>query len=56
VLRLVSDGCSPQEIALKLQISVETVRTHASNVRVKLELPSIRSLTGLSFPPLLAGD
>jgi DNA-binding NarL/FixJ family response regulator len=53
VLRLVSEGCSPQEIALKLQISVETVRTHASNVRVKLELPSIRSLTGTSLPALL---
>jgi DNA-binding CsgD family transcriptional regulator len=53
VLKLICSGYTPGEIALKLQISVETARTHTRNARVKLELPSKRVLTGLSLPALL---
>jgi two-component system, NarL family, response regulator LiaR len=40
VLRLVSQGCSNKEIALKLSVSELTVRTHVSNILGKLHLAS----------------
>ena len=40
VLRLVAQGCSNKEIALKLSVSELTVRTHVSNVLGKLHLAS----------------
>ena len=40
VLRLVAQGCSNKEIALKLSVSDLTVRTHVSNILSKLHLAS----------------
>jgi NarL family two-component system response regulator LiaR len=40
VLRLIAQGCSNKEIALKLSVSELTVRTHVSNVLGKLHLAS----------------
>lgn len=40
VLRLISQGCSNKEIALKLSVSDLTVRTHVSNILSKLHLAS----------------
>ena len=40
VLRLVTQGCSNKEIALKLSVSELTVRTHVSNILSKLHLAS----------------
>ncbi len=40
VLRLVAQGCSNKEIALKLSVSELTVRTHVSNILSKLHLAS----------------
>jgi two-component system, NarL family, response regulator LiaR len=40
VLRLVAQGCSNKEIALKLSVSELTVRTHVSNILGKLHLAS----------------
>jgi two-component system, NarL family, response regulator LiaR len=40
ILRLVAQGCSNKEIALKLSISELTVRTHVSNILGKLHLAS----------------
>src|SRR4030095_7343376 len=40
VLRLVAQGCSNKEIALKLSVSELTVRTHMSNILSKLHLAS----------------
>ena len=40
VLRLLAQGCSNKEIALKLTISELTVRTHVSNILCKLHLAS----------------
>ena len=36
VLRLIADGCSNQEIADRLFISVHTVKTHSSNLFAKI--------------------
>ena len=38
VLRLLAQGCSNKEIALKLTVSELTVRTHVSNILCKLHL------------------
>lgn len=38
VLRLMSEGCSNQEIADKLFISLPTVKSHSSNLFVKLDV------------------
>jgi NarL family two-component system response regulator LiaR len=38
VLRLVASGASNQEIAQKLSISVNTVKTHLKNILDKLQL------------------
>ena len=40
VLRLIAQGCSNKEIALKLSVSELTVRTHVSNILSKLHLAS----------------
>ena len=40
VLRLLAQGCSNKEIALKLTVSELTVRTHVSNILCKLHLAS----------------
>ena len=40
VLRLVAQGCSNKDIALKLSVSELTVRTHVSNILSKLHLAS----------------
>ena len=40
VLRLIAQGCSNKEIALKLSVSELTVRTHVSNVLSKLHVAS----------------
>ncbi len=38
VLKLMADGCSNKEIAAKLFISLNTVKTHASNLFMKLDV------------------
>jgi len=38
VLQLIAEGCSNQEIAEKLFISLPTVKTHSSNLFVKLDV------------------
>ncbi|HET8562629.1 MAG TPA: response regulator transcription factor [Candidatus Binatia bacterium] len=40
VLRLVAQGCSNKEIAVKLSVSELTVRSHVSNILCKLHLAS----------------
>lgn len=40
VLRLIAQGCSNKEIAVKLTVSELTVRTHVSNILGKLHLAS----------------
>lgn len=40
VLRLIAQGCSNKEIAMKLSVSELTVRTHVSNILGKLHLAS----------------
>jgi NarL family two-component system response regulator LiaR len=40
VLRLLAQGCSNKEIAVKLSVSELTVRTHVSNILCKLHLAS----------------
>ena len=40
VLRLIAQGCSNKEIAIKLSVSELTVRTHVSNILGKLHLAS----------------
>lgn len=40
ILRLVAQGCSNKDIALKLSLSELTVRTHVSNILGKLHLAS----------------
>jgi len=51
VLQLLRDGRSNAEIALALQIGVETVRTHARSIFRKLGVSSRRALTALPTPP-----
>ncbi|RJP49663.1 MAG: DNA-binding response regulator [Anaerolineaceae bacterium] len=40
VLRLVAEGCSNQEIASRLVISITTVKTHVGNIFNKLGVTS----------------
>jgi len=40
VLRCVADGLTNRLVAAELSISVETVRSHVSNILAKLEAPS----------------
>jgi len=40
VLRLIAQGCSNKEIAVKLSVSELTVRTHVGNILGKLHLSS----------------
>ena len=51
VLRLLREGRSNAEIALELQIGVETVRTHARSIFRKLGVSSRRALSALPPPP-----
>lgn len=44
VLRMVSDGCSSQEIAKKLDLSVKTVEGHRSRIMVKLDVSNVAEL------------
>jgi two-component system, NarL family, response regulator DevR len=53
VLELISTGSSDGEIALRLMISAETVRTHIANLRRKLRVPSRRHLVGAIIPTAL---
>jgi DNA-binding NarL/FixJ family response regulator len=48
VLELLQDGASNAEIAHRLSIGVETVRTHARNIYRKLGITSRRELTRLA--------
>jgi DNA-binding NarL/FixJ family response regulator len=50
VLPLLQQGCSNAQIALALQVGVETVRTHARNIYRKLGVSSRREL---AVPPVL---
>jgi DNA-binding NarL/FixJ family response regulator len=50
VLEYLSKGQSHAEIALALQLSVETIRTHAARIRGKLGVRSKRELIGLAVP------
>jgi DNA-binding NarL/FixJ family response regulator len=51
VLQLLRESRSNAEIALALQIGVETVRTHARSIFRKLGVSSRRALTALPTPP-----
>jgi len=51
VLQLLRQGYANAEIALDLQIGVETVRTHARSIFRKLGVSSRRALTALPRPP-----
>jgi DNA-binding NarL/FixJ family response regulator len=54
VLPLLQQGCSNAQIALALQVGVETVRTHARNIYRKLGVSSRRELapsTYVELPP-----
>lgn len=44
VLRLVAQGCTNQEIADQLTVSIKTVQTHRANVMEKLDLRDITHL------------
>ena len=50
VLELLQNGRTNAEIARRLSIGVETVRTHAGNIYRKLGISSRRELAGLSRP------
>jgi DNA-binding NarL/FixJ family response regulator len=55
VLELLQDGATNGQIAHRLSIGVETVRTHARNIYRKLGIGSRRELTRLTRPDRLAG-
>src|SRR3984957_4254121 len=57
VLPLLQQGETNAQIALALQVGVETIRTHARNIYRKLGVSSRRELATLSlrFPPTDAG-
>jgi DNA-binding NarL/FixJ family response regulator len=55
VLELLHDGATNAQIAHRLSIGVETVRTHARNIYRKLGIGSRRELTRLTRPDGLAG-
>lgn len=50
VLELLQDGATNAQIAHRLSIGVETVRTHARNIYRKLGIASRRELARLSHP------
>ena len=50
VLELLQEGAANAQIALRLSIGVETVRTHARNIYRKLGIASRRELARLSRP------
>lgn len=49
VLELVADGCDSGEIALRLHVSEETVRSHVQNLRVKLAARSRAQAVAVAF-------
>lgn len=51
VIRLLRQGQGNAQVALELQIGVETVRTHARNIYRKLGVTSRRALIALPTPP-----
>jgi DNA-binding NarL/FixJ family response regulator len=53
VLELLKDGATNAQIAHRLSIGVETVRTHARNIYRKLGIASRRELTRLTRPDAL---
>jgi DNA-binding NarL/FixJ family response regulator len=55
VLALLQQGRSNSQIALALQVGVETVRTHARNIYRKLGVSSRRELSALPGPALRHG-
>lgn len=44
VLRLVGEGCSPQQIGEKMSINTKTVETHRFNIRKKMHLANAAEL------------
>jgi DNA-binding NarL/FixJ family response regulator len=56
VLELLQDGATNAQIAHRLSIGVETVRTHARNIYRKLGIGSRRELTRLTRPDRLGSD
>ena len=56
VLELLQDGATNAQIALRLSIGIETVRTHARNIYRKLGIGSRRELARLTRPDRLAGS
>jgi DNA-binding NarL/FixJ family response regulator len=56
VLELLQDGATNAQIAHRLSIGIETVRTHARNIYRKLGIASRRELTRLTHPDPLARD
>lgn len=54
VLEALSDGASPDQIALKLSVGIATVRSHIGSLRAKVGAPSIRALLHrmASLPPM----
>jgi NarL family two-component system response regulator LiaR len=57
VLELLQDGATNAQIAHKLSIGIETVRTHARNIYRKLGISSRRELARLSRPDtVVVGD
>ena len=49
VLELVADGCESKEIAERLHVSEETVRTHVQNQRLKLVARSRAHAVAVAF-------
>jgi DNA-binding NarL/FixJ family response regulator len=56
VLALLQQGRSNAQIALVLQVGVETVRTHARNIYRKLGVSSRRELAAPPVPPMLSAS
>ncbi len=49
VLELVADGCDSREIAMRLHVSEETVRSHVQNLRVKLAVRTRAHAVAVAF-------
>jgi NarL family two-component system response regulator LiaR len=56
VLELLQDGSTNAQIAHRLSIGIETVRTHARNIYRKLGIASRRELARLTRPDALVRD
>jgi DNA-binding NarL/FixJ family response regulator len=56
VLTLVNGGESDAKIALRLDISIETVRKHVANLRRKLKVSHRSALVGIQIPACLTAD